>query len=101
MRHKEEDNEKNNRWVLIIYALVVVTCIILKLTGAVNWSWLFVISPVLIPIALVSLMVAVIIVSEMTKDKVKTKSEARKAKKERDRARLSEKQQNGGENDSL
>ena len=66
--------------------LVTLILVILKLTGVINWSWVWVTSPIWIPIALVLFilfveLVAVVILFAMGVDRDKIKEGLNKLKK--------------------
>ena len=62
-------NNKNNRKTSsgIFLLLLALTFITLKLTGHVEWSWLWVLSPVWIPIAVALVIVLIVLVSILKK----------------------------------
>ena len=47
--------------------LLAVAFIVLKLTGVINWSWLWVLAPIWIPTAIIVIVLVVILVRELTK----------------------------------
>lgn len=67
------NNERNNTATVYIAlcGLLDITTIVLKLTGVVNWSWLWVLAPIWIPtaitIAIIVIVLVVILVRELTK----------------------------------
>lgn len=66
------NNERNNTtavWALC--GLFDVALIVLKLTGVINWSWLWVLAPIWIPtaitLAIIVIVLVAILVRELTK----------------------------------
>lgn len=67
------NNERNNTaavW-MTLCGLFDITLIVLKLTGVINWSWLWVLAPIWIPtaitLAIIVIVLVVILVRELTK----------------------------------
>lgn len=70
------NNERNNTtavWALC--GLFDVALIVLKLTDVINWSWLWVLAPILIPTAITltitAIVLAVVLVRELTRELTK------------------------------
>ena len=67
------NNERNNTaavW-MTLCGLFDITLIVLKLTGVINWSWLWVLAPIWIPtaitLAIIVIVLVVVLVRELTK----------------------------------
>ena len=66
------NNERNNTTVVwALCGLFDISLIVLKLTGVINWSWLWVLAPIWIPtaitLAIIVIVLVVVLVRELTK----------------------------------
>lgn len=67
------NNERNNTAAvyMALCGLFDITLIVLKLTGVINWSWLWVLAPIWIPtaitLAIIVIVLVAILVRELTK----------------------------------
>lgn len=63
------NNERNNTTAggIGFCGLLAVAFIVLKLTGVINWSWLWVLAPIWIPTAIIVIVLVAILVRELTK----------------------------------
>ena len=57
------NNERNNTTVggIGFCGLLAVAFIVLKLTGVINWSWLWVLAPIWIPTIIVTVLIVVLV----------------------------------------
>lgn len=71
--YENMNNERNNTTAggIGFCGLLAVAFIVLKLTGVINWSWLWVLAPIWIPtaitLAIIVIVLVVILVRELTK----------------------------------
>lgn len=63
------NNERNNTTAggIGFCGFLAVAFIVLKLTGVINWSWLWVLAPIWIPTAIIVIVLVAILVRELTK----------------------------------
>lgn len=51
------------------FTLLGVAFIVMKLCGVINWSWLWVLAPLWVPLAIVGILIIIVIAIGMIKDK--------------------------------
>lgn len=56
-----EQNNKNNSGGIGFFGLLTIVFIVLKLTKVINWSWLWILSPLWISILLITILTLIII----------------------------------------
>lgn len=64
------NNERNNTTAggIDFCGLLTVAFIVLKLTGVINWSWLWVLAPIWIPVGIALAAIVVVLIVVLTKE---------------------------------
>jgi len=64
------NNERNNTTAggIGFCGLLAVTFIVLKLTGVINWSWLWVLAPIWIPTAITLAIIVIVLIVVLAKE---------------------------------
>lgn len=67
------NNERNNTTAggIGFCGLLAVAFIVLKLTGVINWSWLWVLAPIWIPTAITLAIIAIVLVAVLVRELTK------------------------------
>lgn len=68
------NNERNNTTAggIGFCGLLAVAFIVLKLTGVINWSWLWVLAPIWIPTGIVLAAIVVVLIVVLTKETIRS-----------------------------
>lgn len=71
----ENRNNNSTAGVIGFCDLLTIVFIVLKLTGVISWSWLWVLAPIWIPVAIILAMLLVVLIVVLVKEGVKQTEE--------------------------